>query len=302
MDNLEPTNEERIPAEAPKKQGRGHFFCEKAPLLVMLVGAVFLTIFYPLLGTIARGLLMLAVPSLDPKITEYLLIAASSIVFLGVFKWWFSPDYEGSFPLHVPLGDAIRWTVPLWIFLGLCVVLEGVMNGFFFRIDFNIIAMCLYAGFFEESIFRIFMVAIGMRYLSGEKRVWWAVILSSVLFGLFHAGNILGGAPVETTIHQVINSVLFGIFMAALVLRTGSVLPSAISHTLYDIIAMVTTPGIMDGVMHTTPDMTSYIELALVLIPAYVGYRMIREHKAEILAIWEEKWSMTPAKEEAESV
>ncbi len=293
MNNLEPTKEGRMPAEALKKPGRGHFFCEKVPLLVMLVGAVFLVIFYPLLGTTARVLLMMAVPSLDPKITEYLLIAALSVMFLGVFKWWFSPDYEGSFPLHVPIGNAIRLSVPLWIFLGLCVVLEGVMNGFFFRIDFNIIAMCLYAGFFEESIFRIFMVAIGMRYLSGENRVWWTVILSSVLFGLFHAGNILGGAPVETTVHQVINSVLFGTFMAALVLRTGSVLPSAISHTLYDIIAMVTTPRIMDGVMHTVPDMTSYIELALALIPACAGVWIIRKYKAEILSIWEEKWSIS---------
>ena len=298
MNDMEPANEERKPAEVEKKRGRGHFLCEKVPLLVMVFGAVFLVLFYPLLGNIARGLLRLVVPSLNADIADNLLIAASSVLFLWLFKRWFSPDYRGSFRLHVPMRDVIRWSIPLWIFLALCIVLEGVMKGFFFRLDFNIVSMSLYAGFFEESIFRIFMVAIGMRYLSGEKRLKWTVLLSSVLFGLAHAGNMLAGAPVSTTIHQMLHCILFGIYMAALVLRTGSVLPSAILHSLYDMLAIGTTRGVIDGVMHDAPDMTSYIEMIFVLIPTYFGVKLIQNNKAGILALWDEKWSVTPVKKE----
>lgn len=83
-----------------KKPGRGHFFCEKAPLLVMVFGAIFLVIFYPLVGNIAQALLRQVVPSLNADIMDNLLIAASSVLFLWLFKRWFSPDYQGSFRLH----------------------------------------------------------------------------------------------------------------------------------------------------------------------------------------------------------
>ena len=57
-----------------KKPGRGHFFCEKAPLLVMVFGAIFLVIFYPLVGNIAQALLRQVVPSLNADIMDNLLM------------------------------------------------------------------------------------------------------------------------------------------------------------------------------------------------------------------------------------
>lgn len=278
------------PAKSEKKPGRGHFFCEKAPLFVMVVGTFFITVVYPLMGIAGQGIIRQVLPQLDKDVMEAFCIAVSSFLFLWLFKRWFAPDWQGVLRLHVPLRDVLRWSVPLWVFLGISILLEGVDNGFFFRLTLIIVAMSACAGFFEEAVFRIFTIAIGMRFLSGEKRVWWSLVVSSVVFGLSHCCNVLGGAPMETAIHQAIHSVLFGLYMGALALRTGSYWPTAILHTLYDALAMSTTPGVIDGVMHDTPGVTSYIELVMMLFPAWYGVNMVKKYKTEILALWDRKW------------
>lgn len=91
MDDMKTANEERKPAEVEKKRGRGHFFCEKAPLLVMVIGAVFLVLFYPLVGNVAGGLLRMAVPSLNTDIADNLLVAASRSCSSGCSGGGFPP-------------------------------------------------------------------------------------------------------------------------------------------------------------------------------------------------------------------
>jgi hypothetical protein len=41
--------------------------------------------------------------------------------------------------------------------------------------------------------------------------------------------------------------------------------------------------------------------MIFVLIPFYAGVKLIQKYKSEILALWEEKWSMTPAPQTADT-
>ncbi len=285
---------ERMP-EGVRKPGRGHFLCEKAPRLVMIAGACFLLLFFPLLGTIGTAFLQNYVP-VDKNTLEALLVAASGLLLVWLVKWWFSPEYEGSLRLHIPVADVVRWSMLLWACLAFCVVAEAWERGdFYFELTFGMVALCLMAGFLEEAIFRAFVVPIGMRYLSGENRVWWTAAISIGSFALFHFANMLAGAALDITILQVVGCLPFGLFAVAITLRSGSVLPVAVMHTLMDVIAMSTTPNTGDGVMRGGVELSTVVSVGveyLVLIP--FGVWLIRKYKPEILALWNRKWGLAP--------
>ena len=75
--------------------------------------------------------------------------------------------------------------------------------------------MGLSAGFGEESMFRLFSLAIVMRYVKKEKRIL-SVILLTALFGLVHLGNISQGADMLMTVVQVFHSMFMGLMFLSM--------------------------------------------------------------------------------------
>lgn len=286
--------------ELVKKSGRGHFLCEKVPRLVMTVGAYLISLTFPLIGTFAVAFSQFVLPPFDRAVWEELAIALSAFLLIWLHKRWFAPDYEGSMRIHVPYGDVLRWSVPLWVFLGCSVPIEAFARGeFYFHLTFAMAALCLCAGFFEEAVYRAFIIPIGMHYLPGKNRVWWTLGISAGVFALAHAANVLAGAAVDLTISQVISCVPFGLYTAAITLRSGSFLPAAILHTLFDIIAMSTTPGTDDGIMRGTIGWSDFVSVGLEYIfLATFGFWLVKTYQTEILALWEKKWSMYSEKTE----
>ena len=74
-------------------------------------------------------------------------------------------------------------------------------NGFYFKPTVVALAMAIAAGFYEETIFRGVTVPIGMRYFKSEKRVGILVLISALVFGLMHIGNIMNGASIQRCEH-----------------------------------------------------------------------------------------------------
>ncbi len=286
-----------------KKSGRGHFLCEKVPRLVMTVGAYLISLTFPLIGTFAVAFSQFILPPFDRAIGEELAIALSAFLLVWLHKRWFAPDYEGSMRIHVPYGDILRWSVPLWVCLGCCVPIEAFARGeFHFHLTLAMTALCLCAGFLEEAVYRAFIVSIGMRYLSGKNRVWWTLGISTGVFALAHAANVLAGAAVDLTIFQIISCVPFGLYAAAITLRSGSFLPAAVLHTLFDIIATGTTPGIDDGIMRGTIGWSDFVSAGLEYIfLAAFSFWLVKTYQTEILVLWEKKWSMVQEKMEENS-
>ena len=156
-------------------------------------------------------------------------------------------------------------------------------------------ALCTSAGFFEEAVYRAFIIPIGMRYLTGENRIWWTMGISAGMFGLAYMANILAGADLGITISQAISCIPLGLYAAALTLRSGSFLPAAVLHMMLDIIAMGTTPGIGDGIMRGAVDWSTIVNIALeYALLATFGIWLAKTYKTEILALWEKKWGMAP--------
>jgi membrane protease YdiL (CAAX protease family) len=86
-------------------------------------------------------------------------------------------------------------------------------------------------GFFEEFLFRGAL----MTRLSYLIRRDWGVVLSSLVFGLFHIGvqtSALHGDWLAGAAYTIIDQAIFGVGMAIVFLRTRNLLASSIVHVL----------------------------------------------------------------------
>ena len=94
---------------------------------------------------------------------------------------------------------------------------------------FVFIGICLLIGINEELIFRGIIISV-LKH-RGKKA---AIIISSVIFGLFHLVNLIYGAEILDTIVQVIFAFGFGLVMACIRYESGLILPQILVHALWD--------------------------------------------------------------------
>lgn len=99
-----------------------------------------------------------------------------------------------------------------------------------------ILLLC-FTSFLEEFFFRgvLFSVLKEQYHMNSD---WSRIILTAILFGLFHMCNLLQGAELGYTILQVVFACELGICFGILVIYTGSILPGAVIHMLINGTAM----------------------------------------------------------------
>lgn len=82
-------------------------------------------------------------------------------------------------------------------------------------------------GLIEESFFRGFMLRMLMTI--GVKK---AVVISSLLFGMTHALQLMSGQSVEDTVLQILYAILVGAVLALLIIHRQSILITIAFHGL----------------------------------------------------------------------
>ncbi|MCZ4318383.1 CPBP family intramembrane metalloprotease [Aequorivita viscosa] len=103
-------------------------------------------------------------------------------------------------------------------------------------VPFNLMLLligCLMVGFAEEYLFRgllqsLFLKKYGLR----KNGILISILLSSVLFGLFHLLNLTRNDNVGQVLIQVIFAIFIGFFFGVMVLKTNRLNPLAITHGL----------------------------------------------------------------------
>jgi CAAX protease family protein len=96
------------------------------------------------------------------------------------------------------------------------------------------LAFTLLVAFVEETFFRGIVLRVLLPY--GWTTAW---ILSSVIFGLGHAINLIAGyQSAFTTLMQVCFALAWGLFAAAVYVDTGSIWPVFVFHALFDAIQL----------------------------------------------------------------
>ncbi|MBR0342277.1 MAG: CPBP family intramembrane metalloprotease [Oscillospiraceae bacterium] len=264
-------------------KSRKHILCEKSPLVAMFLAAVF-------------ALLFLSIPWLIGLSDAAGNLASSvlAVLFLIAYTRWFAPELKGVFKTsHLATGLAFVWLAFAFKFFGAYFV-NLADSGFCFKPSLVAFAMAIAAGFYEETIFRGVTVPIGMRYFKSEKRVGILVLISALVFGLMHIGNIVNGASIQMGIAQGIATTFAGIFFIAVYLRTGNILIPIFMHGIFDYMCFTTDPALENGIMANNIATNALILAVLVDVIAGIwGLYLIRPAKiAEIHAIWNDKWSV----------
>ena len=258
---------------------RNHTLSEKHPLLSMLLSVAAATLVCSLAATISSS-----------EFVQYLLISAAGILCLLAQKWWFAPALKSVFRTEIPLRKIGLLCVPFLIQLLLSWLLNVMDHGLFFRATALSVVMALSAGFGEEVMFRGLSIPIGMRYLKGKNKILTVALVTSVVFGLSHLGNAMGGNAIG--IVQGIATIGSGLFYAAVFLRTGSIMVPIIMHALYDWMYFATNPALQNGNMAAMGVTTAVIISCVIdLSMGVVGYWLIRPAVREkIEVVWQKKW------------
>lgn len=96
-----------------------------------------------------------------------------------------------------------------------------------------LLTQLLLVGFVEETLFR----GILMRVFA-HKGVMYAIIISSVFFGVTHALQALGGQSLEDTLLQIVYAFGIGFMLALLVAKHRAVMLTILFHGLHNFINM----------------------------------------------------------------
>ncbi|MBR5445150.1 MAG: CPBP family intramembrane metalloprotease [Clostridia bacterium] len=90
-------------------------------------------------------------------------------------------------------------------------------------------------GVREEVIFRgIIGNSLALKHGTDKKGLWFAVLVSSALFGIVHITNIFNGVEVLGLIAQIIGAFAAGLLYTAIYLRGGNIWFLVLIHALTD--------------------------------------------------------------------
>ena len=134
---------------------------------------------------------------------------------------------------HGEYKGTLRYVIPM-LFLGVINV-PYIFIGTFGNAVVKALFCVAYVGIMEELIFRGYVYrAIELRF--GENK---AIVLSSIVFGLFHLVNLTGNTPPVFTLLQVVYATMIGLMLAVLCSKTKSIYPRMLIHALFNLISEI---------------------------------------------------------------
>ena len=194
------------------------FFESRPVLSAVLIFAAFVVI-SALFGVTAKALF----PQYQPEFVATIALSAAVAIALSGLGWW----KAAGFNLPAEWRDSRLMIVPFVIVLGLP-FLMGVKTSDMGTFTYLLIGYAL-TGFMEEGLMR----GIVLRVLkpTGIKN---SVLISSVLFGLMHIGNLLYRNPF-IVFAQMIGAFVHGIGLSAIRLRSNTIWFPVVLHALHDL-------------------------------------------------------------------
>lgn len=206
-------------SSSEKPQGAVRAFFEQRPVLSSALIFAAFVVLSSLFGVAAKALL----PQFQPEFIALVGMSALVALALSALGWW----KAAGFNLPAEWRDSRLMIVPFIIVLGLPFLL-GVKASDMGTFAYLALAYAL-TGFMEEGLMR----GIVMRILkpTGTTR---SVVISSLLFGLMHIGNLLYRNP-AIVFAQMIGAFVHGIGLGAIRLRANTIWFPVILHALHDL-------------------------------------------------------------------
>jgi uncharacterized protein len=194
------------------------FFEQQPVLSAVIIFIVYLTV-STLFGITAKTIF----PQFQPEFVALIGLSIVVAFTLFILGWWKAAGFN--FPAE--WRDSRLVIVPILIVLGLP-FLGGIKTSDIGTFIYLVIGYAL-TGFMEEGLMR----GIVMRVLkpTGTTR---SVVISALLFGLMHIGNLLYRNPM-IVFAQMIGAFVHGIGLGAIRLRTNTIWFPVILHGLHDL-------------------------------------------------------------------
>ena len=219
-------------------------------------------------------------------------LAIGALIAVAIFGLWFKPEFKGmlkkdhmkdGFLMMAPFlalhyaGSIVSWvqfgTVPLG------------------RIPVMFL-MAFAPGFGEEVMFRGLGVANYMRKISSGSQIKVIFWLSSIVFGLAHAFNIVGGGDPFSVAWQSVYAIGVGMLFGAVYLRTGNLWPTMIGHMSVDFMEFIRSDLGSNGGIMMGMGIGDWITIAAGALGAVLGLRLIApKYYPQIMEVWDRTWS-----------
>ena len=197
-----------------------------------------------------------------------LLLGVFFIIVVSLLGWWRKIGFR-----RINQGG-LKFLLPPCL-LALSLLVFSAMNArsdhWFLGFDdlkqlISMALVMLALGFSEETMFR------GILFHGLETRFTplGTVMVSAVIFGLFHFVNLLMGAGFYDTTYQVLHAVAAGFMYASLRLRLGAIWPVMLFHGFWDFSLLLsqTLNGTTTGA--DTAASFSLPRALLIMLPAFI--------------------------------
>jgi uncharacterized protein len=203
-------------------------FANRHPYWFVALMEALVIVVYLLAGTIAH---FMQLSNLELYGLANLILTVLAALFLTVMGWWKAVGFRAP---DQP-GDLVYFLIP---FLPMVInLIPGVKVTGLGQLA-EIFAITLMVGFVEETFFRGLM-------LNALKThgFWKTAVITSLLFGLTHAMNLMAGKSPLEDLAQIFYAMAIGFAFAALVLKKGMIWPLVVAHFLIDFFNFIQAPG-----------------------------------------------------------
>ena len=141
----------------------------------------------------------------------------------------------------------------------------------------TVIIQAVVAGFGEELIFRLIILGLCFKLLK-ESRHFPAVIIVSILFGLAHFSNLMGGKfEFGMVLMQVVGAGIGGLIFGLMYYHTRSYLLCALVHFFYDLGVFFLSIGVGTLTLAGAADLVS--EILIMVLCAMIAASYINISK-----------------------
>lgn len=159
---------------------------------------------------------------------------------LGLFVWIRNHGLMkkyGLCPAEIP-SKAMLYYLPL-VFVASCNLWLGITRNMPPLETVLYVLSMLLVGFLEELIFR----GLLFRAMAADN-LKSAVIVSSVTFGIGHIVNLFNGSGMDllSNVLQIFYAVVFGFLFVVILLKTGSLIPCILTHSVLNALSAIAVP------------------------------------------------------------
>lgn len=186
-------------------------------------------------------------PSVKTLVDMTVTRALGGVVFIAILAYL---EYRIMNPFRKPFGKSILFALPAIAVvvnnLPIYPLISGiaVVNSPMWKV-LLLAAECFCIGFFEETCFRgVVLLGFMEKRRATKKGQFWAIVLTSAVFGAVHLVNMFLGASPIAVLMQIGYSFLIGAMCSVVLLKTANLWLCVALHAVFDFCgALVPTCG-----------------------------------------------------------